>query len=126
MCGSAFKNKGVQRLLDSVVNLLPSPLDVGSIAGLDPKDKDVEKNRKPELEDPFSALAFKIMTDYFANGVDIRNETYLKKTISKFNNHNKLFTLNENNHLDYKELFLNFDFINGVPVFIFNDCLVGF
>ena len=63
LCGSAFKNKGVQRLLDSVVNLLPSPLDVGSIAGLDPKDKDVEKNRKPELEDPFSALAFKIMTD---------------------------------------------------------------
>tara|TARA_X000000950_G_scaffold140016_1_gene173719 strand:+ start:9041 stop:11089 length:2049 start_codon:yes stop_codon:yes gene_type:complete len=63
LCGSAFKNKGVQRLLDSVVNLLPSPLDVGSIAGLDPKDGDVEKNRKPELEEPFSALAFKIMTD---------------------------------------------------------------
>ena len=63
LCGSAFKNKGVQRLLDSVVNLLPSPLDVGSIAGLDPKDNDVEKNRKPELEEPFSALAFKIMTD---------------------------------------------------------------
>ena len=63
LCGSAFKNKGVQRLLDSVVNLLPSPLDVGSIAGLDPKDNDVEKNRKPDLEEPFSALAFKIMTD---------------------------------------------------------------
>ena len=63
LCGSAFKNKGVQRLLDSVVNLLPSPLDVGSIAGSDPKDNDVEKNRKPELEEPFSALAFKIMTD---------------------------------------------------------------
>ena len=63
LCGSAFKNKGVQRLLDSVVNLLPSPLDIGSIVGLDPKDNDVEKNRKPELEEPFSALAFKIMTD---------------------------------------------------------------
>ncbi len=63
LCGSAFKNKGVQRLLDSIVNLLPSPVDVGSIAGLDPKDNDVEKNRKPELEEPFSALAFKIMTD---------------------------------------------------------------
>ena len=63
LCGSAFKNKGVQRLLDSIVNLLPSPLDVGSIVGLDPKDNDVEKNRKPELEEPFSALAFKIMTD---------------------------------------------------------------
>ncbi len=63
LCGSAFKNKGVQRLLDSVVNLLPSPLDVGSIAGVDPKDNEIEKNRKPELEEPFSALAFKIMTD---------------------------------------------------------------
>ena len=63
LCGSAFKNKGVQRLLDSVVNLLPSPLDVGSIVGSDPKNSDVEKNRKPELEEPFSALAFKIMTD---------------------------------------------------------------
>ena len=63
LCGSAFKNKGVQRLLDSVVNLLPSPLDIGSVSGLDPKDNDVEKNRKPELEEPFSALAFKIMTD---------------------------------------------------------------
>ena len=63
LCGSAFKNKGVQRLLDSVVNLLPSPLDVGSISGLDPKDNDVERSRKPELEEPFSALAFKIMTD---------------------------------------------------------------
>jgi len=63
LCGSAFKNKGVQRLLDSVVNLLPSPLDVGSIVGTDPKDNELEKNRKPEIEDPFSALAFKIMTD---------------------------------------------------------------
>ena len=63
LCGSAFKNKGVQRLLDSVVNLLPSPLDIGSVVGLDPKDNDVEKNRKPDLEEPFSALAFKIMTD---------------------------------------------------------------
>ena len=63
LCGSAFKNKGVQRLLDSIVNLLPSPLDIGSVVGLDPKDNDVEKNRKPELEEPFSALAFKIMTD---------------------------------------------------------------
>ncbi len=63
LCGSAFKNKGVQRLLDSVVNLLPSPIDIGSITGSDPKDNDVEINRNPELEEPFSALAFKIMTD---------------------------------------------------------------
>ena len=63
LCGSAFKNKGVQRLLDAVVNLLPSPLDVSSIIGVDPKDNELEKNRRPEVEEPFSALAFKIMTD---------------------------------------------------------------
>ena len=63
LCGSAFKNKGVQRLLDAVVDLLPSPLDVGSVIGKDPKDNDLEKNRKPDLDAPFSALAFKIMTD---------------------------------------------------------------
>ena len=63
LCGSAFKNKGVQRLLDGVVDLLPSPIDVGSILGSDPKDNDVEKNRKPDADAPFSALAFKIMTD---------------------------------------------------------------
>ncbi len=63
LCGSAFKNKGVQRLLDSVVNLLPSPLDVGSIDGSDPKDSDKNRVRKASDDDPFSALAFKIMTD---------------------------------------------------------------
>ena len=63
LCGSAFKNKGVQRLLDAVVNLLPSPLDIGSVAGIDPKNNDLEKDRKPDNSAPFSALAFKIMTD---------------------------------------------------------------
>ena len=63
LCGSAFKNKGVQRLLDAVVNLLPSPLDIGSVAGIDPKNNDLEKKRKPDDSAPFSALAFKIMTD---------------------------------------------------------------
>ena len=63
LCGSAFKNKGVQRLLDAIVNLLPSPLDVGSINGLDPKNNDITKKREPKLEESFSALAFKIMTD---------------------------------------------------------------
>ena len=63
LCGSAFKNKGVQRLLDAIVDLLPSPLDVGSVNGVDPDDSDKEKERQPNDEEPFSALAFKIMTD---------------------------------------------------------------
>ncbi|MBT5096368.1 MAG: elongation factor G [Candidatus Marinimicrobia bacterium] len=63
LCGSAFKNKGVQRLLDAVVDFLPSPLDIGDISGFSPDDSDVKMTRKPSEDDPFSALAFKVMTD---------------------------------------------------------------
>jgi elongation factor G len=65
LCGSAFKNKGVQQLLDAVVEYLPSPVDIPPVKGVDPKtEKEVE--RKPADEEPFSALAFKIMSDPFA------------------------------------------------------------
>ncbi|MGZ8366310.1 MAG: elongation factor G [Nitrospira sp.] len=65
LCGSAFKNKGVQQLLDAVVDYLPSPLDVPPVMGLDPNSsKEVE--RKSDDSEPFSALAFKIMSDPFA------------------------------------------------------------
>ena len=63
LCGSAFKNKGVQRLLDAIVNLLPSPKDIGSVEGLDPYDTDKVIIRNSSHDEPFSALAFKIMTD---------------------------------------------------------------
>jgi elongation factor G len=62
MCGSAFKNKGVQAMLDMVMEILPSPLDVESIVGTNP-DTDAEESRKPSVEAPFAALAFKIATD---------------------------------------------------------------
>jgi len=61
-CGSAFKNKGVQRLLDGVIDYLPSPLDVPAIAGIDPKTE-LEVTRAADPDGPFSAIAFKIMTD---------------------------------------------------------------
>ncbi len=64
LCGSAFKNKGVQTLLDCVVRYLPSPMDIGAIKGLDP-DTGEEILRKPDAKEPFAALAFKIMTDPF-------------------------------------------------------------
>ncbi len=64
LCGSAFKNKGVQTLLDNVMLYLPSPLDVPSITGIDPKS-DQEVSRKPQNDEPFAALAFKIATDPF-------------------------------------------------------------
>jgi elongation factor G len=66
ICGSAFKNKGVQPLLDAVVDYLPSPLDVPSITGLDPAKKEETLIERPASDAaPFSALAFKIMTDPF-------------------------------------------------------------
>jgi len=66
ICGSAFKNKGVQPLLDAVVDYLPSPLDVPPITGLDPDAKEETLIERPALDDaPFSALAFKLMTDPF-------------------------------------------------------------
>jgi elongation factor G len=64
MCGSSFKNKGVQTMLDMVMELMPSPLDVDAIKGTDPKT-DAEIVRKPSYDEPFSALAFKIATDPF-------------------------------------------------------------
>ena len=63
LCGSAFKNKGVQRTLDAVIDFLPSPVDVGDTTGYDVDDTSKEITRKPLDEEPFSALAFKIMTD---------------------------------------------------------------
>ena len=63
LCGSAFKNKGVQRTLDAVIEYLPSPVDVGSITGFDCDDLDKTILREPKSEESFSALAFKIMTD---------------------------------------------------------------
>lgn len=64
MCGSAFKNKGVQAMLDMVMEILPSPLDVEAITGTNP-DTEEEESRKPNFDSPFAGLAFKIATDPF-------------------------------------------------------------
>jgi elongation factor G len=65
VCGTSFKNKGVQPMLDAVVDYLPSPLDIESIKGTDPEDPEKEMERHAGDDQPFSALAFKIMTDPF-------------------------------------------------------------
>lgn len=62
LCGAAFKNKGIQKLLDAVINYLPSPLDKGNIKGVNP-DTGIEEIRKPYINEPFCGLAFKIATD---------------------------------------------------------------
>ena len=72
-CGSAFKNKGIQRLLDAVIDFLPSPLDIPAVNGIDPKNSDIELSRETSEKAPFSALAFKIMTDPY-----IGRLTYLR------------------------------------------------
>ncbi|MCZ6520908.1 MAG: elongation factor G, partial [Bacteroidetes bacterium] len=64
LCGSAFKNKGVQALLDAICAYLPSPLDLPPVTGVNP-DSGKEESRKPDIAEPFSALAFKIATDPF-------------------------------------------------------------
>ena len=64
LCGSAFKNKGVQLMLDAVIDYLPSPLDIPAIKGINP-DTDEEETRPASDDEPFAALAFKIMTDPF-------------------------------------------------------------
>ncbi|MDL1873137.1 elongation factor G [Deltaproteobacteria bacterium PRO3] len=64
-CGAAFKNKGIQQLLDAVVDYLPSPLDIPPIEGVVPRKPDLVEKRAPDVKAPFAALAFKIMTDPF-------------------------------------------------------------
>jgi elongation factor G len=65
LCGTAFKNKGVQRMLDAVIDYLPSPVDIDDVAGTDPDDEEKKVTRKADDGEKFSALAFKLMTDPF-------------------------------------------------------------
>ena len=64
-CGSSFKNKGVQELLNSIVRYLPSPIDRGSVTGYSPEDSEILLERKPSELEPFSGLAFKVLTDVY-------------------------------------------------------------
>ncbi len=68
LCGSAFKNKGVQKLLDSIIEFLPSPMDVDAVTGINP-DTEKEEIRNPDVNDHFSALAFKIATDPYVGRI---------------------------------------------------------
>ena len=72
MCGTAFKNKGIQTLLDAVVDYLPSPLDKPPVEGIDPRQQDLTLTRKVDDDEPMSALAFKIINDPFGKLCFIR------------------------------------------------------
>jgi elongation factor G len=103
-CGAAFKNKGVQRLLNGVVAYLPSPIDVGAVKGKDPRD-DKEIMLKPEADEPFSALAFKIATDPYVgrlvfmrvySGTISAGDTVLNTRTGKRERINRLFQMHAN------------------------------
>ena len=90
-CGSAFKNKGVQRLLDAVIDFMPSPQDVDAINGLDPKDSDINLSREVNLDAPFSALAFKIVTDSYVGKL-----TYMRVYSGALNKGSYIYNPNAN------------------------------
>jgi len=104
LCGSAFKNKGVQPLLDAVIDYLPSPADVESISGIDPKSEK-EISRKSSVEEPFSALCFKIATNPFvgklayirvySGKLDAKQQVYNMRT-EKSERLNRLFLMHAN------------------------------
>jgi len=104
ICGSAFKNKGVQSLLDSVIAFLPSPVDKGSVIGVDPRN-DEEIIREPDDEAPLAALAFKIATDPFVgrlaflriySGTLKAGDTVLNVRTGKRERINRLFQMHAN------------------------------
>ena len=115
ICGSAFKNKGVQPLLDAVVDYLPSPLDVPPIIGFDPdKGPDVLVERPASDDAPFSALAFKIMTDPFVgqltfirvySGVMAAGTTVYNATKQKSERLGRLLQMHANKREEIKEVF---------------------
>jgi elongation factor G len=115
ICGSAFKNKGVQPLLDAVVDYLPSPLDVPAIIGFDPnKGPDVLIERPASDDAPFSALAFKIMTDPFVgqltfirvySGVMAAGTTVYNATKQKSERLGRLLQMHANKREEIKEVY---------------------
>jgi elongation factor G len=104
ICGAAFKNKGIQGLLDSVAAFLPSPVDKGAVTGIDPRN-DEEVTREPDDEAPLSALAFKIATDPFVgrlvflrvySGTLKAGDTVLNTRTGKRERINRLFQMHAN------------------------------
>lgn len=110
LCGTAFKNKGVQRMLDAVVQLLPSPVDIPPVKGVDLNDNEVE--RIADDNAPFSALAFKIMTDPYVgqltflrvySGVLTSGETVLNSVKNKKERIGRLLQMHANERKEIKE-----------------------
>ncbi|WP_137044174.1 elongation factor G [Pseudolabrys sp. FHR47] len=114
LCGSAFKNKGVQPLLDAVVDYLPSPLDVPAIKGIDPDKNNEETTREPKDEAPLSLLAFKIMDDPFVgtitfcriySGTLMSGTGVINSTKERKERIGRMLLMHANNREDIKEAY---------------------
>jgi elongation factor G len=114
ICGAAFKNKGVQQLLDAVVKYLPSPLEVPSVKGTDLKDKEKAMTRKADDAEPFSALAFKVMTDPYVgqltffrvySGVVRQGDMVLNSTKGKKERIGRIVRMHANKREEISEVF---------------------
>src|SRR5207237_5960055 len=115
ICGSAFKNKGVQPLLDAVVDFLPSPLDVPAIVGIDPTKKEKTLIERSASDDAsFAALAFKIMTDPFVgqlcffrvySGVMTAGSSIYNATKQKTERVGRLLKMHANKREEIKEVY---------------------
>ena len=112
LTGSAFKNKGVQPLLDAVIDYMPSPIDVDNIKGVDVKDSSTELSGKCDDNEPFSALAFKIMTDPFVgsltfarvySGTVSTKDSVLNSTSGKKESIGRMLLMHANNREEIKE-----------------------
>ncbi|MGO3071341.1 MAG: elongation factor G, partial [Brevibacterium linens] len=114
MCGSAYKNKGVQPMLDAVIDYLPSPLDVPPMIGHNPSNDELELTRKPSTDEPFSALAFKVASHpFFGSLTYVRvysghvksGEQVLNTTSGKKERVGKLFQMHSNKENPVEEAF---------------------
>jgi len=111
LCGTAFKNKGVQRMLDAVIELLPSPVDIPPVAGTDEDEQPI--SRKPEDGEKFSALAFKLMTDPFVgqltfvrvySGVLSKGDSVYNSVRGKKERIGRIVQMHANNREEIEEL----------------------
>ena len=113
MCGSAFKNKGIQTLLDAVVDYLPSPIDLPPVEGVDPADPSVVLTRETSDEAPFSALAFKLINDPFGklsfirvySGVLKTGDTVLNPRTGRTERVGRLVKMHANKREDITEIY---------------------
>ena len=112
-CGTSYKNKGVQKLLDAIVDYMPSPLDIPAIKGTNPKT-DEEEDRHPSDDAPFSALAFKIMTDPYVgrlsffrvySGTVTTGSTVLNSTKNQRERLGRILLMHANHREDMSEVF---------------------